>query len=361
MKYIFVFILIFVCSCQNGTKESETLNFTRDNFKQQIVLSNPEEITLEELLNPAVFYVIQDSILVVQNQLNCDYMLELYSINTLQPLAQVASKGNGPGEMSSCACFIESGTSSVFYIQDTQRNMYYTVNIDSILKSHELEFLNQFKYNSTRLPNSEICLLDNQRYVAYNMWYLDSKEFDNHISQPLAIHPIGEQDLSQSEQSEEFPYFVASVNGAHLLKNPVNGTIWAADMHKDQIDIYDDSLNLIKTLKGPDHFEVKYVRKQINAPVAFITFEDDKYCQAYSSYFLTDKHIYIIYEGNQHFNPENLQPVEVFKFDFEGNPIADYKLDHYVYSISVDKNEKFLYCSSRSTVMEPAKLLKYKL
>lgn len=70
---------------------------------------------------------------------------------------------------------------------------------------------------------------------------------------------------------DDFPFFVASVNGARLFKNPQTQELWTADMHRDAIRIYNDSLKQIRELVGPDHFSPEYTRRQIDAPVAFVT------------------------------------------------------------------------------------------
>ena len=160
---------------------------------------------------------------------------------------------------------------------------------------------------------------------------------------------------------DDFPFFVASVNGARVFKNPQTQELWTADMHRDAIRIYNDSLKQIRELVGPDHFSPEYTRRQIDAPVAFVTFADECDYHAYTDYYITDKHIYLVYEGNKHFDMKNLSPVEIFKLDFDGNLLCNYKLDRYVYSISINKKEDTLYCASRPSVMEPPVILKYKL
>ena len=105
---------------------------------------------------------------------------------------------------------------------------------------------------------------------------------------------------------DDFPFFVASVNGARLFKNPQTQELWTADMHRDAIRIYNDSLKQIRELVGPDHFSPEYTRRQIDAPVAFVTFADECDYHAYTDYYITDKHIYLVYEGNKHFDMKNL-------------------------------------------------------
>lgn len=346
-------------SCKFQEDKTNQIHYTRQDFKKQKTLSNPEIITLPEVLNPASLYLIQDSIIVIQNQPDCDYLLEIYSINNLtSPLIQLAPKGNGPEDMLSCYCYIHTNTQPEFYLEDGHKNHYYTVNIDSILKNKKLSLSAAFKYNPNKHPSSEICSLDKSHYITYNMWYLDSSQFNNNVPK-LEISSTNETER-RIEMGEK-PYFVGAVNGAHLFKNPKTHDIWSADIHQDKIDIYDDSLNLKRVLYGPDHFQPKYVRKESNAPIAFIGFDYNKEYKTYSNFFITDKHIYLIYEGNENYNPDHLEPVEIFKLDFDGNLLCNYKLDRYLYTISIDKAEKYLYGSSRNAIQDETFFVRYKL
>lgn len=73
------------------------------------------------------------------------------------------------------------------------------------------------------------------------------------------------------------------------------------------------------------------------------------------------KYIYIIYEGNENFNPDALSPVEVFKLDFDGNLLCNYKLDRHISTVSVDSEEKYLYGTSRSSITGEGTLVRYNL
>lgn len=355
---VLIVIFVAVTSCTQQKGSSNKVVFSRENFENHLTLDSPYEIVIDSLLNPLNFIVMNDSVLVVGNQDNCEYLLEIYSLNTLQPLARFVTKGSGPTEMSACAVNIHSNTNTEFYLQDINTQLYYTVNLDSILKNNRLQMLSKFKYSSDVLSTVDLCLLDSIHYIGYNMWYLDSEKYGNQISSPLHIYKKNED--SQMGVNN-FDYFVASVNGAHFFKNPLTKEIWAVDMHSDIIRIYDDSLNHIRSLAGPDNFEPQYTQKQSNAPINFVSFANDYDYRTYSDYFITDKHIFLVYEGNKHFDFQDLKPVEIFKLDFNGNLICNYKLDRYVYSISVDKSEKSLYCASRKTVMEPPVILRYEL
>ena len=60
-------VLIVLGGCSSKKAEKIVVNFTQDNFKEQVILSNPEVIALEDttLNDPAAFYLMHDSIIIV--------------------------------------------------------------------------------------------------------------------------------------------------------------------------------------------------------------------------------------------------------------------------------------------------------
>lgn len=360
MRKLFLLFVagMFLCRC-SGPEDKSMITFSRDDFPQTIVLKDPLVYDLDEqLLYPASFYVVQDTVLVVQNQPGCEYLLELYSLNTLQPLLQTVRMGNGPEELSSCICYIYSGMDPVFYLDDYNTGTWHTVNMDSMLTNKRVQFLDKFQYTSNRHIYSQLAVLNKEKYITYNLWYLDDAEYTNGVSDPLAVYSTrGEEE----ESPEDIRYLVAPVNGAQLFWEPVNRQVFTADIHKDVIRIYDESLNPVKSLIGPDAFNPVYSVKDSNTPIPYVGFAGDKEYKAYSAFTLTDKHIYIIYEGNRRFDPANLSPVEVFKLDLNGNLLCNYQLDRYIFTVSVDSNEEYLYGTSRESLAGESTLVRYKL
>lgn len=365
--FIMVVLPVIIGGCNSKEKDNAVVNFTRDNFKQQVTLSNPEEIILEETLDdPTAFFLMHDSVVIVQNQTHCDYMIELFSLNSKKQLAQLATKGNGPDEFKSCFCFVHSNDDPLFYLKDDEVYSYMTVNLDSTLQSKKLNIQQRFQYNQELHYYVEICPVDNNHYVGYHMWYLNDSTYNNNIPNALTKYAMDEKtDESNSMQAAmtKYKYFVASVNDVHLFMNPSNKQIWMADAHRDKIEIYNDSLHVVKTLSGPDNYNIKYCLPKSNSPIPFVGFEGEKSYRSYSNWTFTDKHVYIIYEGlnGGEYNIENLQPVEVFKFDWDGNLLCNYKLDRYVTTLSVDSKEKYLYCTSRKSFKDTAQFIRYKL
>ena len=345
-------------SCTSREERTGDVVFTRADFKETKALTDAEEIEIDSLLYPASFRVLDDTVLVVGNQPVCEYQLELYSLNTLQPLAQLVRKGNGPEEMLSCGLCLNSNCSRDFYLRDMATQTCYAVNLDSLLKRRRFVPLSSFRYSSEVLMTSDIYERDSAHYVGCHMWYSPDERYSNGVEAPLAVFRKGEE---SGKDMFSYRYFTGEVLGACLFPNREDGTLWAADMHRDRISVYDDSLNVVFTLTGPDHFQMGYEVIQSNSPIPFVSFTGGRNIHAYVDYFLTDKHIYLLYEGTEHFDPIQLSPVEMFKLDYKGNLLCRYQFDRYVYSISVDRSEQHLYCASRKTLEEPPVVLKYAL
>lgn len=358
-SFVISFMLIMVVSsCSFENKVPKNIFFSRNDLTEVKELKNPEEIVIDSLLYPASFRIIKDSILVVNNQPMCDYMLEFYSLKTFKPLAQMIKRGNGPGDMLSCYLDMHSSENTTFHLMDGMARKYYKVDLDTLLYYKRLKPVYLFGYSSEINPSTFVLDNNADTYIGCNMWYSPDEKFSNGISMPLSVF---NKNVDNKKPMTDYEYFTPPVTGLLLFKNPQNGLVWAADTHCDRIYIYNDSLQLLSTIDGPDHIEVSYETVQSNSPVPFVTFTNKRDIHGYADYFITDKFIYLVYEGNEHFEPMELSPVEMFKFDFDGNILCNYKFDRYVYSISVDNNDSYLYCASRKNMQEPPTILRYKL
>ena len=131
--------------------------------------------------DPVCYWLIQDSLVMVQNQPQSDYMIEIFSLNTQKRILALATRGNGPGEFRSCKCIVPSSQSPVFYIKDAQQSKMYTVNIPQTLQTGELAIEKQFQYSEDIHPQTDICILNDTEYAGYHFWHLDDSTYNNGI------------------------------------------------------------------------------------------------------------------------------------------------------------------------------------
>jgi hypothetical protein len=282
---------------KKGESGVTLMDFYRSDIKNQIVLSNPEEIVFDDLLDPWAFYVMYDTLVVVNNSEKCEYGLELYSLNSMSQVAQFASKGQGPEDFLSFTCFVHSDFDSAIYACDRQTNRYCVIDLPKSIAEKRLNISRQFRYDASELHwNSDIILPDDDHYIGYNFWYLPVEKYNNGV-EALQRYPINhsrEYTGGAGLIPNAHPYLNASVNNANLLFNPKTKHIWLLDGHQDRISIYDDSLCLMKTVIGPDHYNIEYI-DEINASgLNVVLFSGDKDYKSYSgAYTITESGIYI--------------------------------------------------------------------
>lgn len=346
-------------SCSDKVKnEEDLLSLNREEMPEAVLLTNPQVIEIPEMLNPAYFNVVNDSLLFVTNQQNMENFVDVYSLHSASLLFHLAHHGEGPKEMLSCMVNSHSSVNDFIFLMDSSKKRYYKESIDEILKSGSFALDHYFSYSSEVHENFDIIDVSDSTYLAYNMWYLNSEEYQNGIVNGVQLF---HKNTDSGKGLQDFQNFVASVNGARVFEIPDESTFWTADTHRDEILVLNSDLSVKKRIVGPDNFRVSYNSAESDAPISFVTFSDEKDYRTYTDYFVTQEHVYLIYEGNDNFNMEELRPVEMFKFDHAGNLLATYKFDRFINSISITKDENYLYCGSRESISEIPMLLRYKL
>lgn len=306
-----------------------------------ISLSQPDTIAIEDALDPLDIFLVKDSLILVSNRnASSAYKAGLYSLNNNKLIKEIAPKGNGPKEFISCTLDIRDANSDIFYIEDVIQNKYWKCSIDSILSEADY-LLENFRYSKDVI---RLCPLEKD-YIGYNFWYINNEQYNNKLPQ-LRKYSKSTNSIARTNDAN-YTYFVANVTGGYVFTNKSKSCIWVTDFFDDRIYIYSDSLKLTKCISGPDGITPDFM--SVNKDnYNYIVFEKGKTYRGYLAYTTTDKHIYLVYEGTNGtpYQTTDLPPVEVFKFDWEGNLLSTYQLDKYIYTISVDSSEKYLYGTS---------------
>lgn len=348
---------LFLCyGCNDRASVTPTIVFDRTDFENTIVLSHPDTICVEDALNPLDFYLVKDSLVLIENADNSQqYKAGLYSLSQGKLIREIAPKGEGPKEFVSCQLDVRENSSDLFYIDDFVQNKYWECNLDSIIANKEY-LVKSFTYSRDVI---RLCSQDST-YIGYNFWYLNNADYDNNVP---ALQKYKQMNGPKGRLANGHPYFVANVTGGFVFMSPDKNRIWVADFHDDKIHIYNDSLQEIKCLSGPDYFEHEFEDIHDKNYDHFVSFSKGTAYQSYIAYTKNSKYVYLVYEGTNgtYQRLDKLNPVEVFKFDWEGNPITYYKLDKYIRTISIDSQENFLYATSYNSHDASTVFIRYAL
>lgn len=362
--FLITFLFLSLYSCNNSNVK--TISFTRVDFPKTYNLTNPTKIELnysDSISMPVAFWVIRDSIVIVQNNTYDKSAIDLYSLENNSFRFHVAPRGRGPGEFINANFTINYNNKDVFYLDDGINR--YTINIDSTLNKRKAHITNFFSYyrenNHTLIP---VNILNEKEYLSYNLWYINEDGYSNNIP-PFTKYNMDTKESTGNMKNNNFKYFPGSVNGAFIFSNRNNGEIWLADLHKDEICIYNSSLKHLKTISGPDHLTPRFTLTK-TPELSMLTFANNQDFRTYLSYVLTDDYVYIIYQGiigvdYDELQLMNLPPSEIFKFTWKGELAANYKLDKYARTISIPENGKCLYITSLQDYGASPVLYRYEL
>ncbi|TAJ08600.1 hypothetical protein DMA11_21285 [Marinilabiliaceae bacterium JC017] len=117
----------------------------------------------------------------------------------------------------------------------------------------------------------------------------------------------------------------------------------------DLIEIYSKDGTLIKAVKGPMDISPDYRLVEGDGETHMLVTDDTKIC--FCNIFTTDKYIYASFSGNS-YESESLdgwQCENLFVYDWEGEPVKRFKLNHLIHSFCVDEESGFIYSYSLDT------------
>jgi hypothetical protein len=349
LRYLFFIFVIVFYSCTNQKKsETKLVRFNRNDFKRTSELI-AEDLKFEIPLNPFEFRILSDTLILVYTHKHLDFFYELYSLNTYNKIVDFCRKGKGPNEFLSAEEIFQQNNSFIF-IKDPTKKRIARYCLDSLLGRNK-EYQPAFRSYPNWTKDFTV-FAESDKLICYNRWFSD---FTNYNMRSSELFYYNGNDVNIKETR----YYPANVNGGYIFRSKKNGDVIVANFFDDIIVFYDSDLRLKKILKGPDDYKINYQKAN-----GSIQFEDGNKWRSYYPGVSTKDAIYIIYTGveNISHNDENWRkPVEIFKIGWDGKLLHRYKLNKYVYNLSIDSKEEYFYCSSWNNVKEYPRLLRFKI
>jgi hypothetical protein len=331
---IAAYTLLYGCTSNNDNNNIFILD---KNIKSNAQALQADTIGFfEDLIYAKYFFVYQDSILIVQNQKYEDvYFLEFYDLKQQQLLAKLYRLGNGPNELLSAVVSING---NILTVSDYVKNQVAFVNIDSVLKNPAYTSAPIRYYTDS--PNVAI-YNNNQLLIGNPNCFKDDKLG---IDQKAPRFIVTDQGTPYIEE-KEYQYYTRNVAcGGLLITKYEKDRIFYANMHRTQIEIYNNDLNLLKLISGPDKLPAKYVVE--DNEVSFKTYAPFSYlnfCTSLDYFYLTYMGDNLAREGSMYD-----YPLWIFQFDWDGNFVNSYYIGRYVSSISLSADGESFYATAMS-------------
>ena len=341
-KNIFFFLLILFTCCVRNEVENAKHIFLKD-FDSLIELKG-EILPTETLWKPVRIFFSDSVFLVVDNSYGDNFVL-IYD-RELNQIAEQVPKGIGPNE--SLVCWniqIIAGNIWAFDPQTNQMKAY--LKDDFLTKSHIIpQSIVTFKEQHLTMA-----LLSNNNFVG------------NNITQKDHVLNLYEHDgVKNMSKYAHYPKLAADDNKTIIEKNRLfeNRVIYS-EKHKkivvlyiytDLLEIYDEELNLISRIHGPDQF----------IPALTSDGSPTKETRlAYNIGCITSDEIWALYNGDFYSNvvsPSSIKyPHKMLVFDFLGKPLRSYNLEYPLHSFCIDEENRIIYGLSE---LEEYSIVKYK-
>lgn len=324
---LFLCILSIFTSCTPQLEEG-TRKFSWSDFPNPIVLKG-DSLAFNEIMMKPVRVAVIDSFLLLKNS-DVERFFHVFNLKTRKKVGERISFGIGPKEMLDPMWIMMS--------EDTLGVLDRNKRIMEIYPDHQLLL------SDTVSPVSRI-------------------SFKELLVNPVYLPGVGI--ISSSFQSEEHKFALFDSEGNRLFyfgdyptvyKNSTvyekgiafmgdiavkpDGSRWIMS-HKamDMIEIYDNKLNLLSRIQGPDGIfpKVKETNERIH--------REGISKEGYFFPIVTDEYIYVLYDGRVYDreNPTRYLRDKLLVFNWDGEPIKYYKLSEGIFHFDIDEENGVLY------------------
>ncbi|HET8861476.1 BF3164 family lipoprotein [Marivirga sp.] len=329
--------IFLICSCENSNpqdKKHYEINTFENNNIQYKSLKGKKYVFSQVRVPNSIIKV--DSKLIV-SEMAGDTLMSVIDANEMTFDYKFGKEGMGPGEFYKIWNLYPSSKAGHFWIYcpETKISTHYNLmenEIDRTYKQTSEDVLaTQF---SPSYRNSFIGLKADGSY--------QFAEFSE-SGKEIAGFNTWEGFVEKSEEIP--PNVIAAVHQGQLYSNLRQDKFALACLKRDMIEVLDLKDSSILSIRGPENITPEFrVDYSSGYPMAVTNRQKDVYC--YYSAYLSDNYIYGLYSGETFINVnQNHSDVAkiIYKFSYDGDLVASYKLDTSVQSIHVDEKESKIY------------------
>lgn len=277
--------------------------------------------------------------------------LHLINLTEDEYLAGIGREGRGPGEFLAPGSIFAFERDSVLVL-DNENIRITKVNLTNGKHLRNLKNANPGIINLEfkGLP-MEVFPIERERYAAIGLIRTGGKK-------NIAIL---DSTGSQNKLAGEIPNFDADIpSNVHQLAwrstatSNKDGSKFAVGYYNvDILEIYNDSGELLETIRGPKQDKLNYSIK--NKRLSLGEYTNRSYIDLASA----GSNIYALYSGKSIKESKNNFGQYILIFDWEGNFIKSFKLDQFTFSITIDERSGTLYGIVHES-LEPG-IYKYKI
>ncbi|MDR0423814.1 MAG: TolB-like 6-bladed beta-propeller domain-containing protein, partial [Rickettsiales bacterium] len=299
-----LFFILLVCCTQNKTKFEDRVHFSYKDFGKPIELKG-EILPLETLWKPMNIYCT-DSVLVMIDIQHGDHFVQVYDKDNFNLLTKNVPKGIGPDE--NLSCWVLQINSDYIWAFDIQTRKIRAYSKDDILTKTDIKPYKTITFDERHMS---IASLSNNTLVASSI---------NDNQNLLNLYDYN--GIRNNSIKVDFPLLnienKANIKKKRLFENRIlysekNNKIIVLYIYTDIIDIYDENLNLLSRIQGPDNFI-----PDLGMRGDFIHTKQNKTKFTYNQGYVTSTEFWVLYNGSSPDETGIKLPEKLFVFNFNG-------------------------------------------
>lgn len=292
----------------------------------------PENIDFEYPITSKDLYVWNDSIAIVNNQATEDHLfIELYSLYDNSLLNSMLHKGNGPGEMLGINFYYLNDT---IVAEDIHRKNIAVIPVD---RAAENGYIPELKHIDI---HSQYILPFKGMLIGVNPNCFVNKKYDIYNNGGRFI--LSDSNYVYKEE-HEYTHSTFNVTYSQIILSYTNDAVVYVSSSDPVIELYDTDLQLRKIIIGPSMPRETLYHISDNGSVSFL----NGVPYTYMEYCYNENYFYLAYNGD-YLTSENNYDASTFntyilQFDWDGNYIDSYFIDHYIKSMSLSRDGRYIY------------------
>jgi hypothetical protein len=354
-------LTIATCTDDKLSVFPESIIF-HDNRVTHTHLTNGKIIEINPITSIYRFEIIDSLLVCSGTSVDNSCRMHIYNLNTNKRIASFADEGRGPGEFIRVDAFNLNRIKREVHITDNNQQLLIRYSIDSLIKDTQSPPLQKVSFrDSFYTPEF---LIDENSYLCDMAMPLRSTNVLTKVDYPsFETIKVAKYPILKDFDTVKLARYYQNVFGRNISYSSEARKIIVSYVTTDLIEIYDEDIERIARIHGPDHFfpeyevtgtpttysQMVYKNRTIKGNVIMgLTVSQKKGLARWGYVYVTTspKGVYAVYSGDfvaeNNTTPPSMKTI--YFFDYKGKATRKITVESGdVYVIKVDQLDEKLY------------------
>lgn len=338
ISLVFYLVVLYSSACVIKNDPIKKVEIIKFSSVETTINLKGKPIRLNEKINYPYGIQIFDSLLIIRDNENNNKMLHFINTKNFKYLGGACKEGMGPGEFIGLSVVDTWNINHGFWAFDITKSSITKIFPDSAINDSHYMPSPELKIKRPKIHG--FLNVSDSTFIGTFFGYEPRLALFNFFGDTLySFLHYPELPNTYNLSKKDLQYKVKSyIYKAKIYKNLKRHKLVLCFFNSAALQIVDyHNAKLLKTVIGPDDtFPPKYLYQGNRAVIS----RESK--RGYICASVTDDYIYALYSGKKSKDPDSVLGNQIIQFDWDGNPIKKYLLDHRLFTFAFDEiNSKF--------------------